>query len=167
VDLEQDALRPGAPEFGRWDRSVKKQRSFRSGARLCERLRRQHAEREPGVDDLVPQAFSRESTALDDGVVADSFHVRTRVGAFGEGLAFKEIRGVDVSGSAELVREYTAPGRQSERMMEEQKLSHASRQPNPTHTTRLTMGVSEKIAGPASAAVSLIARSARNSRTQR
>ena len=50
----------------------------------------------------------------------------TPVGQLGEGLAVVEIRGVnDVSGSAKVVGEGEAPGRQSLCMMEEQKLSHA------------------------------------------
>jgi hypothetical protein len=104
---------------------VKQQGSFGTWTRLGQHLRRQHPEREPGIDDLVRQAVGGESTALDDRVEADLLGVANAVGEFGEGLAFAEIRGVnDVSGSAELIGEGEAPGRQPLCMMEKQKLSH-------------------------------------------
>ena len=68
--------------------------------------------------------------ALDDRVEADLLGVVNAVGEVGEGLAVVEIRGVnDVSASAELSGEGEAPGRQSLRMMKEQKLGHLGRQP--------------------------------------
>jgi hypothetical protein len=82
-------------------------------------------EREPGIDDLVRQDVSGESTALDDGVEPDLLGVANAVGEFDEGLAVVEIRGVnDVSGGAELIGEREAPRRQSLCVMEHQNLSH-------------------------------------------
>ena len=53
------------------------------------------------------------------------------LGEFGEGLAAVEIRGVhDVSGSAELLSEGEAPGRQTQRVVKEQEFQSCGRQTN-------------------------------------
>ena len=58
-------------------------------------------------------------------VEADLLGIGDTVGEPSEGFSVVEIRGVnDVSGSAELIGEGEAAGRQSLRMMEEQKLGH-------------------------------------------
>ena len=99
MDLERDTLRPGAAELGGRDTAVKEQGSPGARTRLGQHLRRQHTEREPGIANAI--------------------------GEFGERLAFVEIRGVnDVSGGAELIGEGAAPGGQSLRMLEQQKLGH-------------------------------------------
>jgi hypothetical protein len=104
---------------------VKQQGSFRARTRLGEHLRRQYPERKPGIDDFVRQAVSGESPALDDRVEADLLGVANAVCELGEGVAVVEIRGVnDVSGSAKLIGEGEAPGRQTLCMVEEQKLSY-------------------------------------------
>ena len=107
---------------------MKQQGSLRTGPRLGQHLRRQHPEREAGIDDFGRQAVSGESAALDDRVEADVLGVANAVGEFAEGLAGVEIRGMnDVSGSAEFLGEREAAGRQSLCVMEEQKLSHGGR----------------------------------------
>src|SRR5438105_6813674 len=70
VDLERDTLRPRTAELRRRDAAVKEQRSLRARTRLRQHWRRQHAEREAGIDDLVRQTVSRIPTALDDRVEA-------------------------------------------------------------------------------------------------
>jgi hypothetical protein len=113
VDVERDALRPGATELRGRDAAVEQQRSLGTRPRLGQHLRRPRPEREPGIDDLARQAFGREPTALPDGVEADLAGVADTVVDVGEGVPVVEIRGVDdMSGSAELVREGENAGRQ-------------------------------------------------------
>jgi hypothetical protein len=91
---------------------VKEQRSPGAGARLGQHLRREHPEREPGVDDVVRQAVRGKAAALEDRAEADLFGVPDAVRELGEGPALVEIGRVnDVSGRAELLDEGEAPGR--------------------------------------------------------
>ena len=125
VDLERDALRPRAAELGGRNGRVKQQGSLCAGPGLSEHLRRQHPEREPGVDDAVGQAVRSELTALDDRVEADFLRVANAAGEVGEGIGLVEIRCVhDVSGSAESIGEGEASTRQALRVVKEQNLSH-------------------------------------------
>jgi hypothetical protein len=85
---------------------VQQQGSPDAGTRLGQHLRRQHPERETGIDDVVRQPVGGESTALDDRLEADLLGVAHAIGELGEGLAVVEVRGVnEVSRSAELIGE--------------------------------------------------------------
>ena len=104
---------------------MKQQRSLGAGPRLGQLLRRQHAEREPGVDDLVRQVFSGKLAAFDDGVEADLFGVGDAVVQAGEGLAVVQVgHGHLVAGPAQLVCELADPGGEALGVMEQNDVGH-------------------------------------------
>jgi hypothetical protein len=95
VDLHRDARRPGAEELGR-HACVEEQRAARAGAGLGELLRRQDAEREPGVDDLVRERLGGAGATGDDLVgEAELPGVRHPVLDGREGASVEEIRRMD------------------------------------------------------------------------
>ena len=125
VDLQREALRPGVAELRGWESSGKEQGSFGARTSLGQHLRRHHPERESAVDELVRQALSGESTALEDRVEADLLRVADALVERSERLAVIEIRSMDgVSGSAEFVRERKESGCLSLRMVKKQDLGH-------------------------------------------
>src|SRR5216683_2679392 len=104
---------------------MKQQGSSRSWPGLGEHLRRQHTQREAGIDDFIRQAVGGTLAALDDRVETDVLRVANAFGELGEGLSVVEIRREhDVSGSPEPVGESQAPTGQAVGVMKEQNLSH-------------------------------------------
>ena len=125
MDLERDALRPGALELRRRQGGVEEEGPLRTGPRLRQHLRRHHAEREAAVDELVREILGRGAAALEDRAEADLSRVRDAVVDRVEGLALVEVGRVHyVALATQPVRERHDPGRQPERVVEEQDLGH-------------------------------------------
>jgi hypothetical protein len=127
VNLQRHARRPRASELRERDAGMEEQRAPRARPGLSQHLRRQHAEREPGVDDVRAQILGGGPAAPDDLAEADLLGVGHAAGQIGEGPAVVEIRRVhDVAARAELVGEREAAGRQPMRMMEQDDFGHGA-----------------------------------------
>ncbi len=97
---------------------MKQQGSLRAWPGLGQHLRRQHTQRETGIDDFIRQAVGGAPAALDDRVETNVLRVANAFGELGEGLAVVEIRRVhDMLGGSEPVGERQAPRGQAVGMM--------------------------------------------------
>ena len=125
VDLDRGKVRPRAAELGHRDAGVEQQGTPGPRPGLGQRLRGQHAEREPRVDELVRQALDGGPAALDDRVEADLLGVPDAVLQRAEGLAVVQVGdGHPVPGRAELVCEPADPVGEALRVMEHDNVSH-------------------------------------------
>ncbi len=127
VDLDRDAVRPGSegPLAADREAGVEEQGSAGSGPCLCELLRRQHAEREPGVDELGRQFVGDADAALPHLVESDLTDVgETLVDAL-ERASVEQVRRVhDVAGGPQVVGERAHAGGQPLCVVEQQDLGH-------------------------------------------
>ena len=115
VDLDRDAIRPGSegPLAANREAGVEEQGSTGSGPCLCELLRRQHAEREPGVYELGGQLVGDADAALPHVVESDLTDVGdTLVNAL-ERASVEQVRRVHgVPGGPQVVGERAHAGGQ-------------------------------------------------------
>ena len=102
VDLHRHARRPGRPELRDGQARIEEQRPPGAGASLRQLLRRHHAERETGVDELVGELVRRPLSALDN-LLDDG-----KVSPGGKFLIKLDVEGVEIEaikGCARLLKE--------------------------------------------------------------
>ena len=126
VYLRRNASRP-RPELLDGYEGVEEQPAACARARLRELLRRQHAERETAVDEIVRQSIGLAHAAVEDLHEPDFVHVRETLLDACERLALEEIRRVHrVTRPSQLVRERMEARRLALSMVEEQYVGHFS-----------------------------------------
>ena len=108
---------------------VEEQGSAGSGPCLCELLRRQHAEREPGVDELGRQVVGDADAALQHVVEPDLLDVGETLVDRPERASVEQVRRVHgVPGGPQVVGERAHAGGQPLCVVEQQDLGHWSLQ---------------------------------------
>ena len=126
MDLHRNALRP-TTELGGRDTGVEQQRPLRARPGLSQHLRRQHAEREPGIDEVIGQALGGDPTALEDGVEAHLLGVGDALVEGVERCAIVEIGNGDLmSGSTQLVGELADAIGEALGVMEQDDIGHGN-----------------------------------------
>src|SRR5581483_9540557 len=122
VDLDGDTLGPRPKCPGAADRQarVEEQRAAGSGPRLRELLRRQNAEREPGVDEVRRQLVGGTDAALAQFVESGPADIGKSLVDGREYASTEQVGGVDrMAGRAKIVGEPAHAGRQSLCMVEQ------------------------------------------------
>ncbi len=94
MDLDRNAFGQ-ATELGRRDAGVEQQGALGSGPGLGQLLRRQHAQREPGVDQFGRQALGGLDSAFEQGAEALLLGEPHPFVQVVKGPAFVKVRGVD------------------------------------------------------------------------
>jgi hypothetical protein len=95
MDLERHAVEPRSAELCTRHGAMEEDRPPRTGSRLRERLRRHHAEREAGIDDVGRQSLGCLRAAADDLLEADPPGVGHALVDVLERLALVQVRRVD------------------------------------------------------------------------